>query len=144
MKIKLHIGLALACILFAGIANGTMDKLQFHFGKSRLAKVENQQYWNPQISWENKWSKTAEGKLAQPLRPAFPGSTTVFVWLTDGWHLMKFLYHGFARLALVLSLSLPYVILKGKAAPWWAYPAAWLVLAGLQAVGFHITYTLIF
>jgi hypothetical protein len=41
-------------------------------------------FWNEQESWRNKW---ADGLPANG--EAFPGSSTVFVSLTSGWHLMQ-------------------------------------------------------
>jgi len=44
--------LILLCVSFAGASNGTMDKLQFHYGKSVFSKLseEQQAFFNPQES----------------------------------------------------------------------------------------------
>jgi hypothetical protein len=137
--------ISLACLILAGMANGVMDTLQFHYAGSPFERMSEQaqRYWNPRISWENKYARNEEGKLLQPTRPSFPGSTTVFSFLTDGWHLMKFLYQGLLRLAIVLAAcaALRTWILR---VPWWAALIAWIALAAIQAAGFHITYTIIF
>jgi hypothetical protein len=133
---------AIICLILAGAANGVMDTLQFHFTSQHVISRESL-YWNPAKSWVLKYELNEEGKPLQPLRAAFPGSTTVFSFLTDGWHLMKFLYHGFLRLALIL-VSCAALFTWRIEVPWYGVVGAWIVLAGVQALGFHFTYTIIF
>lgn len=128
------------CLVLAGMANGVMDTLQFHFQAQQVIDQESL-YWNPAKSWVLKYKLNEEGKPLQPLRAAFPGSTTVFSFLTDGWHLMKFFYHGFLRLALVL-VGCAALSTWGVKVPWYGVVGAWIVLAGVQAAGFHLTYTI--
>ena len=74
-------------IFIAGVFEGFMDVLQFHWAKfSANNPTINSAFWNPTLSWSNKYkgNNPAEGEK-------FPGSTTIFVSLTDGWHLMKLL-----------------------------------------------------
>lgn len=139
MRNKLII--ACACLILAGTANGVMDTLQFHFPTQRVISQEST-YWNPATSWTMKY-KHVDGELLKPLRPAFFLSTTALVFLTDGWHLMKFFYHGFLRLALVL-VGCAALSTWGIKVPWYGVVGAWIVLAGVQAAGFHFTYTIIF
>lgn len=75
-----------AILLFAeGICKGVCDTLQFHYSISIFAG-KNALFWNPRVSWKNKY------KNGDPDQGAtFPGSTTVFVMFTDGWHLFDFL-----------------------------------------------------
>lgn len=42
-------------IIISAIAKSIMDKLQFHYERSIFIKFKNQQFWNPEISWKNKW-----------------------------------------------------------------------------------------
>jgi len=82
----------------AGIAEAHMDTLQFHFYRSRFSSF-NHSFWNPEISWKNKY------KLNDPRYGAkFPGSTTIFVFITDGWHLMKFFRNIFIFTGLFFAL----------------------------------------
>ena len=101
------IGLILT--IFAGLSEAVMDTLQFHFYKSPFVKY-NPQFWNPQLSWRNKYKK---GDPA--LGPKFPGSTTIFVSLTDGWHLFKLLRNLFLFVGLCLiaipCLNINYIII---------------------------------
>ena len=96
-------------ILFflAGVAEAHMDTLQFHFHRSKFSYFKNQQYWNPNISWKNKY------KLGDPRYGAlFPGSTTIFVFLTDGWHIMKFYRNLFIFVGIYFIASYNYGDLK--------------------------------
>ncbi|MBX2927007.1 MAG: hypothetical protein KF852_04165 [Saprospiraceae bacterium] len=131
----------IALVFCAGICNGVMDTLQFHYTGSVFARM-NENFWNPAKSWENKYKKGEDGKLVQPLQPRYWGSTTYFSFTTDAWHLFKFLYQGLLRAALVVLLA--------AAAKTWnirvrLYMAVliWIALAFVQALGFHITYSLI-
>ena len=95
--------------MFAGLSEAVMDTLQFHYYKSPFAKY-NHQFWNPQLSWKNKYKKGDPS-----LGPKFPGSTTIFVSLTDGWHLFKLLRNLFLFVGLCLiaipCLNINYIII---------------------------------
>ena len=76
----------LLLILLSGFFEGLMDRIQFHYNGSLFSKLKNQVFWNPSISWKNKW------KLGDPQKgPKFFMSTTLFVFITDAWHLFKFI-----------------------------------------------------
>ena len=69
--------LPLSLTYCAGAFKGTADYLQFHYS--------GQNTWlNPDLSWRNKW-KNGDPSHGEK----FPGSSTVFVCFTDGWHLMN-------------------------------------------------------
>lgn len=64
-------------ILLAGLFEGLMDYLQFKY-------YEDNGFWNPRLSWDNKW------KFGEPVNgERFWQSSRALVFLTDGWHLMK-------------------------------------------------------
>jgi len=68
----------------AGIFEAIMDTLQFHYSYSVFHSLRNRLFWDPSLSWRNKY------KNGDPFDgPKFPGSTTIFVGLTDAWHLFK-------------------------------------------------------
>ena len=92
------IGLILT--ILAGFSEAIMDTLQFHFYKSPFTKY-NPQFWNPQLSWRNKYIKGDPS-----LGPKFLGSTTIFVSLTDGWYLFKLFRNFFLFVGLCL-ISIP-------------------------------------
>jgi len=80
----------------AGMLNAIYEIL-FVAYKYSIFRNLNPQYWDPKTSWVYKWK--------YPLRPApikwyyfgfqprneerFPYSSTIFVWMTDAWHLFK-------------------------------------------------------
>jgi hypothetical protein len=72
-----------------------MDKIQFHFNNSIFKNFKNKLFWDPRISWVNKY------KDGNPLNgEKFFLSKSLFVGLTDGWHLFKsfrtlFIFSGF-------------------------------------------------
>ena len=78
----------LGFILFflAGICEAVMDTLQFHYDSSIFKKMKNQPFWNPTISWVNKYKDNdpTEGEK-------FFLSKSLLVGLTDAWHLFKLL-----------------------------------------------------
>lgn len=77
---------AIPSLLFIGFGaflNAQMDRLYANFEGS-LFKNLNPNFWNPYLSHGYKWKN---GDKAQGER--YFGSSTIFVWLTDGWHLLK-------------------------------------------------------
>lgn len=116
--------LKLALCLMAGILNGGMDTHHHHWGESVFKNWGS--FWQEQ-SWRNKY------KLGDPRygRKKFLG-IVVPVWVTDGWHLMKFsmLYCLFTAMAMH---------------PAWLY-WLWDALGSWAAftVGFYAGYTYLF
>lgn len=70
--------IAIICLMIA-----IMDLVSFKF--KNTPQWMKPQFWNPVFSWLNKWGKNDTTK------ERFWGSSTVFVFLTDGWHLCKFI-----------------------------------------------------
>lgn len=109
------VALGLILISLAGIAEAVMDTLQFHYSRSIFdagrwrrfwcIKWKYRSWWNPEESWKFKYKNNDSTQGAK-----FPGSTTIFVGLTDGWHCFKlirnlFLFGGILCLALPNTLS---------------------------------------
>jgi hypothetical protein len=68
----------------ASICNAMMDTLQFHWSTFRWKDKVNDQYWNPSISWRNKY---INGDPKQGFKYKFPfGFMSNFL---DAWHLFK-------------------------------------------------------
>ena len=83
-------------ITFAAVSESIMDKLQFHYDKSIFKNPKyNQLFWNPIESWKNKWKEDLKTEK-------FIGSSTLFVFTTDAWHLFKF----FRNTSLFIGLPL--------------------------------------
>lgn len=88
----------LICLVFvfvAGMCEGLMDTLQFHYERTSF---KNDSFWNPLISWKNKYKDNDPVKGEK-----FLFSTTALVAFTDGWHFMKLLRN------LLLFLFLPLI-----------------------------------
>jgi hypothetical protein len=83
-------------MVIAGIFNACMDVVQFHFSTS-IFKNLNKNYFNPAYSSANKWK---DGFFLNGEK--FFGSSTFLVFLTDFWHLSKFM--------MLLSISASIVI----------------------------------
>ena len=87
--------LSLIISLFGiGATKGICDSLQFHYSSSRYSSW-NTAFWNPEISWLNKYKDYPNSQDS-----AFLGSKTFFVALTDGWHLMQLFQSVFILIAL--------------------------------------------
>ena len=71
-------------VILASYAEAVMDKINFHFDRSVFKEKKNQIFWNPQESWKNKWKEDLKTEK-------FLGSSTIFVFTTDAWHLHKFI-----------------------------------------------------
>lgn len=76
--------MGLILIAIAGFAEAVMDKLQFHYNRSIFKGFQNQKFWDPELSWRNKWKNGQK-----PQGEKFLFSSTLLVGLTDGWHLAK-------------------------------------------------------
>jgi hypothetical protein len=87
----------LTFLSLVGFFEAVMDKIQFHYNKSIFRNFKNQQFWNPKISWKNKWKNGDKNNGEK-----FPFSSTIFVFTTDAWHLGKF----FRNLFIVISMFL--------------------------------------
>lgn len=139
MNIKPIYIVILTIILLSGMANGTMDTLQFHHPQSIFREASD--YWNPSESWKMKYVRDEEGNPVQPLKPAYFGSTTFLVWTTDGWHLVKTIFFALLRTALVLAAASAWRLHRNKIINLAAWVGVWIGLAMVQAVGFHATYS---
>ena len=94
--------LSLMLIISSGIAEAFMDKLQFHWEKSIFVPNPPKykpSFWNPAISWKNKWKEGTDYKVEK-----FKGSTSIFVFTTDAWHLFKFIKNTTMFLAIFFAM----------------------------------------
>jgi hypothetical protein len=70
--------------ILSGMFEAVMDKLQFHYDLSIFKKFKNQLFWDPKISWKNKYED------GDPMKgERFFLSKSLFVGITDAWHLFK-------------------------------------------------------
>lgn len=87
----------------ASIFNGAMDMNFNMFDRSVFSKLKGT-FWNPDESWRNKWKN---GDRAQGER--FWGSSTIFVSITDSWHLFK-AFMLLCLLASILTFRVFYIV----------------------------------
>lgn len=138
----------------AAMSNAVMDTLVFRYEISVFPKSPDkllglgEDYYNPQKSWRAKYALDSEGDLIAgapkwyyfglytPMyKEAFPYSTTIFAFLTDGWHFAQFLMLSFFQLALT------YLLTKTLGAErWWYYL---LIFVGIKIV-FGLVFNLCF
>lgn len=90
--------MAVATLMFfiAGLAEGLMDWLQFRMNPSH--DTWGSMFWNAQYSWRNKW-KNGDPRQGEK----FFLSSTLFVFMTDGWHMMKFVRNLFIFTGLLVA-----------------------------------------
>lgn len=88
--------------MVAGAAKGVSDTLQFHYGRSVFASFQNEQWWNPEVSWKNKYRDYDSGDT----REAYLGSRSLLVWRTDAWHLAQTIETLGWALAVLLAIRL--------------------------------------
>jgi len=86
--------------LLLGIIDAAKDIITFRYKQSIFYNL-NHQYWDPLISWKNKYKVPLSpykkkwyyfNLYAPSLEERFPFSTTCLVFITDAWHLLKTLY----------------------------------------------------
>jgi hypothetical protein len=78
----IYIGFLL--FILSGMFEAVMDKLQFHYDLSIFKNFKNQLFWDPRISWKNKYED------GDPMKgERFFLSKSLFVGVTDAWHLFK-------------------------------------------------------
>jgi hypothetical protein len=118
---------SLIFLILAAISNSVMDTLQFHFETSVFLN-KNPQYWNPNISWKNKYVN-GDTKLGR--RKIF-GLIDYPVLLTDGWHLFKSFTISFLILtALTFDFSLKF---------WYYYPIVFCIYKTIWGLFFELFY----
>lgn len=82
----------------SGAADGTAETLKWKYANfEKVFPNANSNYWNPNLSWVNKYKNNNPN-----LGPKFIGSTTTFVWTTDGYHIMRFTKNTMLVTAIVL------------------------------------------
>jgi hypothetical protein len=123
-----------ALILLAGAANAVMDSLQFHYEKSIFPLGPNDKllgkkrhWWDPRVSWRNKYKDGISSR-----GPAFLGSTTVFVSITDAWHLAQEIMLAAFALAIAWPIA--------RDMKWWGILLVFLAVRVLFGTTFNIFY----
>ena len=86
----------------SGVLDAVMDTLKDHYSISIFAN-ENAKYWNPAISWKNKYVDfdPAKGFIKWNVLGLEINKPVIF---TDAWHLAKFFREGYNKLAIISVL----------------------------------------
>lgn len=116
--------ISIVLMIFAGICNSVMDVLKTRYNTSLFAKWKHQNWLKPSLSWRNKW-KDGDSKKGE----RFLGSSTVFVWLTDFWHLAKML--------MLVSIAFA-IVFYSPIIAWWI---DWFILYCAFTIPFEIFYS---
>ena len=122
-----------AALIFAGAADGTAESVKWHYHEQFSTTVpgNDPDYWNPDISWKNKYRDgTPESG------PAYFGSTTFLAWTTDGYHLMRTTRNLMVTTAILLAPK--------QKQKWHSYLIKAAMYTLSYQLGFHLTYTFIF
>lgn len=116
-KRQLDYLIGFSLIALSGVFDGIVETLDHHYylfeGKFPDA---NPNYWNKGVSWKNKW-KNGNPEDGEK----FPGSSTIFVSLTDGYHLFRTLDY------LALSGGSLFVFRGNK--EWWVYAIEFVAMS---------------
>jgi len=123
-------------LFIAGLFNGRMDYIKLH-------QLDYE-------SWKHKWEWIVNGigEERQPyqkqwyyfgmFKPAykemFPYSSTILVFLTDEWHLKKWLMFLCIELAIIVPLIYAYSL------PWWFIPIGVIASKTFRGLGFTLIY----
>lgn len=99
------IGIVGFLLVIAAIIDGQMDTIQFHWDKAPKWMKKRDRFWNPNLSWRRKW------KIGSITEERFVGSSSFLVWLTDGWHLLKWFRNSFICMAAVIALPGNWVVI---------------------------------
>lgn len=67
-------------LLISALAKSVMDKISFHFSTSVFKNVKNPQYWNPAISWKNKYNNLDSTQGFKKITLKIP----MIVWKRNG------------------------------------------------------------
>lgn len=104
------------------VCDALQDVITYNFDTS-VFRNTNRKYFDPRISWKNKYKDCNPNKGER-----FFGSTTFLVWLTDFWHLLKFIKMNIVWIALAVALGI-----------WWIYLAGMLFHGIIFELSYRIT-----
>lgn len=117
----------------SGASKGLNETLSHHYDRFEYKYPgANPYYWNPSLSWTNKY-KNNDPKLGEK----FLGSSTIFVFTTDAYHLTNTI-HKNTLFAAGITIGI------GERRPWWHYALDAGISMLSYSAGFHAVYTIHF
>lgn len=100
-------------VALSGFFQGQMEKISFNFYESLFVNCPI--FFNPKVSFLRKYKQLPDKYIftdqdgrnhnvhkVDKAKSRFAGSKSVFVWLTDGWHLFKFISGTFFCIAITI------------------------------------------
>jgi hypothetical protein len=116
--------------LIAGYFKAIMDTLNFHYVDSIFDEKEDFQFWNPTVSWQNKYSNPVK-----KIRKVWRWGIRVPVMVTDGYHAAQ------GCMLMCLFGAMAYELCFGAVINWWADV---IIMRTLFSVDFDLYYNLLF
>lgn len=125
------LGISAGISFVGGAANGLHETIYHHYPQFKAKHPQaNDQFWNPQESWKNKYQDWDAGLTGE----RYFGSKTFLAWTTDAKHLLSVTSN-----ASMVGATL--VITIGEKKKWWVYAAEVGVNALARSAGFHLVYS---
>jgi hypothetical protein len=91
-----------AGVLIAGFSDGQAEVISYDFRRyQRVHPNANPNWANPKISWTNKYKNNDPTQGEK-----FPGSTTIFVGLSDKYHLNRTIRNSMYAASVCVSITL--------------------------------------
>ncbi len=123
-----------AVAFIGGAANGVHETISHHYGQfKKVHPNANDQYWNPEISWKNKYEDFDNGNMSSN----YMGAKTYLAWTTDAKHLMSVTSNA----SLIGATA---IITIGSKQKWYDYAIQIIAMSAARSAGFHLTYSLIY
>ena len=131
-----------SAMIVSGMLDGSIESLSFHYNngvKPHFFKI-NDQFWNPAISWTNKY-KNGNPNLGQK----FIGSTNVFAFTTDGYHMLRTTNRAIDGSTIAYYLNTDYCAPTiNKKKKFKNMAVDFVILTVIRSIGFNLTYNLLF
>lgn len=120
----------------SGACDGLNQSLHWRYWKFKeVFPGARDQFWRPDISWQNKYAKTPDNQILTDYE-AFPFSTSLLVWTTDGHHLTRAGDHVFMLGAVTVNF--------GEKKVWYQYAIDFAAGFVARSAGFNLVYGVVF
>jgi hypothetical protein len=125
----------------SGMMDGTIESINYHYhnGFKTRYKNANDQFWNPELSWKNKYLN-GDPKNG----PKFYGSTTSLVFTTDAYHLLRTSKRSLDGATLVYMINKDCSKKIERKRKFKNLVKDFAVLTAIRCAGFHLTYSVMF
>ena len=141
--------------LLAGIANAYMDMCK-EFQLSKWKDLTEDFWWfrwaNDDYSWKNKWKLVNDTLITNHVWPwyyfklykpdyveRFPLSSTMLVFITDGWHFFQMLMWSFITLAIAVNEPIKFIN-NAEVSIFWNIILNFIIIRLVTGIGFNIFY----